>query len=174
MAADARAETAGLVVVGASVGGLVAAILAADRGRRVVVLEREREPGGSARAESETVAAAGTRLQAAAGIADEAGALAADLLAAARHHLEPELAHALARESGPLVDWLTDRCGVAFELVRHAAPGHSAPRLRAPARPRGRRGRACAAARWSRASCATPTAPLPVSARARVGAAGRS
>src|SRR5579884_2459790 len=83
MAADARAETAGLVVVGASVGGLVAAILAADRGRRVVVLE-------------------------------------------------PELAHALARESGPLVDWLTDRCGVAFELVRHAAPGHSAPRLHAP------------------------------------------
>src|SRR5579884_3054986 len=132
MAADARAETAGLVVVGASDGGLVAAILAADRGRRVVVLEREREPGGSARAESETVAAAGTRLQAAAGIADEAGALAADLLAAARHHLEPELAHALARESGPLVDWLTDRCGVAFELVRHAAPGHSAPRLHAP------------------------------------------
>jgi fumarate reductase flavoprotein subunit len=132
MAGDARAETAGLVVVGASVGGLVAAILAADRGRRVVVLEREREPGGSARAESETVAAAGTRLQAAGGIADEAGAFAADLVAAARHHCEPELAHALARESGPLVDWLTDRCGVAFELTRHVAPGHSAPRLHAP------------------------------------------
>src|SRR5579875_2936049 len=112
MAGDARAETAGLVVVGASVGGLVAAILAADRGRRV--------------------AAAGTRLQAAGGIADEAGAFAADLVAAARHHCEPELAHALARESGPLVDWLTDRCGVAFELTRHVAPGHSAPRLHAP------------------------------------------
>jgi fumarate reductase flavoprotein subunit len=132
MAADARAETAGLVVVGASVGGLVAAVLAADRGRRVVVLEREREPGGSARSEAEAIAAAGTRLQAAAGVRDDAGAFAADLLGAACHHLEPELADALARESAPLVEWLADRCGIPFELVRHTPPGHSVTRLHAP------------------------------------------
>ncbi|HLK11659.1 MAG TPA: FAD-binding protein [Candidatus Binatia bacterium] len=132
MATDARSEAAGLIVVGASVGGLAAAILAADRGQRVVVLEREREPGGSARGEPESIAAAGTRLQRAAGVADDAETLAADLLGAARHHLESELAHALARESGPLVDWLADRCGVAFDLARHVPTGHSVTRLHTP------------------------------------------
>ncbi len=130
---DARRDAADLIVVGASVGGLVAAILAADRGGRTIVLERGKDTGGGAALEPEVIAAAGTRFQRAAGIDDAPERLAAEILAAARHHAEPEVAHGLARESAVLVDWLADRCGLPVELIAaHVAPGHSAVRLHAP------------------------------------------
>jgi NADPH-dependent 2,4-dienoyl-CoA reductase/sulfur reductase-like enzyme len=63
MAAE-RFEEAGLIVVGGSLAGLVAAIAAADHGHRVVVVERAKELGGLAATESESIAAAGTALPA--------------------------------------------------------------------------------------------------------------
>lgn len=127
-------ESADLIVVGASVGGLSAAILAADMGLRTVVLERERDPGGGAAREPEAIAAAGTRFQRVAGVDDAPARLADDLLAATRHHVEPELVEALVAESAPLVEWLADRCDVGIELVTAlASDGHSRPRLHVPA-----------------------------------------
>src|SRR5439155_1332470 len=61
-------EEADFVVVGASVGGLAAAVLAADRGCRTIIVERTKELGGGAAGEAETIAAAGSRWQHAAGI----------------------------------------------------------------------------------------------------------
>src|SRR5581483_7660331 len=154
-------EQADLIVVGASVGGLVAAVSAADRGCRAIVVERTKELGGGAAAESEVIAAAGSRFQAAAGIEDAPDRLAADVLAATRHHVDPALVAALAEQGGALVAWLADRCGVAVELVTaHLGPGHSAPRLHLP----GERGGASliadlgrAATRRSRVSLRTGT-----------------
>ena len=70
MASAARVEQAGLVVVGASVGGLVTAVTAADHGHRVVVIERSKDLGGLAATSAESIAAAGTRFQRVADVAD--------------------------------------------------------------------------------------------------------
>ncbi|HXJ34526.1 MAG TPA: FAD-binding protein [Candidatus Eisenbacteria bacterium] len=122
----------GLIVVGASVGGLVAAITAADHGHRVVLLERAKELGGGAGTESETIAAAGTRFQRVADLDDAPDRLVADLRAVTRHHLEADETAALVAQSAALVEWLEKRCGVQVTLQsRTAVAGHSAPRLHA-------------------------------------------
>src|SRR2546429_9996353 len=71
-------EEVDLVVVGASVGGLAAAVMAADRGCRTIVVERRKELGGGAATEAEMIAAAGSRWQRAAGIDDGPERLADD------------------------------------------------------------------------------------------------
>lgn len=142
-------EQADLIVVGASVGGLAAAVSAADRGCRAIVVERTKELGGGAASESEVIAAAGSRFQQAAGIVDAPDRLAADVVAATRHHVDPALVTALAEQGAPLVAWLGDRCGVAIELVSgYAGVGHSVARLHLP----GERGGASLVADLARAA----------------------
>jgi fumarate reductase flavoprotein subunit len=131
--ADPRRDGADLIVVGASVSGLTAAILAADRGCRVVLLERGKELGGGAIHEAEVVAAAPTRLQREAGVDDTADRLAGDILGATHHHVEAEVVRAIAAESGTLVEWLADRAGVPMALIAgHTPPGLTAPCLHFP------------------------------------------
>ena len=149
MARGAWHEEVDLVVVGASVGGLAAAVVAADRGCRTIVVERTKELGGGAASEAEMIAAAGSRWQRAAGIDDGPERLAADVLAATHHHVEPELAAALAAQGAPVVAWLADRCGAHVELFRqHGAAGHSVARLHGP----GERGGASLSADLARAA----------------------
>src|SRR2546426_5323134 len=104
-------EEVDLIVVGASTGGLAAAVIAADRGCRTVVVERAKEPGGGAPGEAEFVAAAGSRFQLAAGIDDDPARLVQDLLAASGPDVDSGLATAVAEQGAPLVAWLADRCG---------------------------------------------------------------
>jgi len=126
-------EEVDLIVVGASVGGLTAAVIAADRGCRTVVVERAKELGGGGASEPEYVAAAGTRFQQAAGVADTPARLIDDVLAATRGAVEPELATAVVEQGASIVAWLYDRCGVPIRLLDgHLPRGHSAPRLHAP------------------------------------------
>ena len=133
MSPDPRQEPAGLIVVGASVGGLAAAVIAADRGCRTIVIERGKELGGGASHDAEAIAAAGTRFQRDAGLEDSPERFAADILAASRHHVEQELALALGEQGAPLVEWLADRCGLGVELMAaFTGAGHSVPRLHAP------------------------------------------
>jgi fumarate reductase flavoprotein subunit len=142
-------EEADLVVVGASAGGLAAAIMAADRGCRTIVVERSKEVGGGAGNEAELIAAAGSRFQHTVGLGDSPAQLAIDIQARARHHLEPELVRALAEQGASLVAWLADRCGSNVELLQaHLAAGHSVARLHTP----GERGGASLAADLARAA----------------------
>jgi fumarate reductase flavoprotein subunit len=132
MASAERHEGAGLIVVGGSVAGLVAAITAADHGYRVVLIERTKELGGLAATSSETIAAAGTRFQRVADVVDDPDRLLADLTQATPDHGEPELASALVAQGASLVEWLADRCGVPVVLKSTTeTAGHSAPRLHA-------------------------------------------
>src|SRR2546426_11230425 len=110
-------EEGDLVVVGASVAGLAAAIIAADRGARAIVLERTKDLGGGAANEAELIAAAGTRFQQDAGIADDPARLTTDILAATRDETERSTAEAIAAQGAPLVAWLADRCGVPVTLL---------------------------------------------------------
>ena len=126
-----RREGADLIVVGASVGGLVAAIVAADRGCQVAVVERTKELGGGASLTPEAVAAAGTRWQQSAGVSDDAERFATDLIAGGAAPGSDELIRALAKQSAPLVEWLADRCGAPFQLVGARSDAASVSRLHA-------------------------------------------
>lgn len=111
----------------------MAAITAADQGLRAVVVERAKDPGGTARGEPERIAAAGTAQQAAAGVTDSAAAFTTDLLGAVHDHVERDLLAALVEQAPVLVEWLETRCGLGCSLAAgYAASGHSAPRLHLP------------------------------------------
>jgi succinate dehydrogenase/fumarate reductase flavoprotein subunit len=123
-------DEADLVVVGASTGGLLGAVLAADRGCHVVVIERGKELGGGAGREVELIAAAGSRFQQAAGVDDRPERLADDIVRHTRKHVDAGLARALAEQGAGLVAWLADRFGAQVELLpAHVPTGHSVARL---------------------------------------------
>src|SRR5262249_23018896 len=111
-------------------------------------LERGKELGGSAPLHAETLAAAGTRFQQAAGVADDARRFADDLVAATGHDLDPALAAALAEQGAPLTAWLADRCGAKVELLA-TRPGYAG---RARLHPPGERGGASLLADLTRAA----------------------
>ncbi|MEL7137860.1 MAG: FAD-dependent oxidoreductase, partial [Pseudomonadota bacterium] len=59
------------LIIGAGAAGLTAALAARDRGREVLVLERDPVPAGSTALSAGLVPAAGTALQSDAGIEDD-------------------------------------------------------------------------------------------------------
>jgi len=131
MPAADRREGADLIVVGASVGGLTAAITAADRGCQVVLVERTKDLGGGAATTGEPVVAAGSRWQREAGVADDPERLASDLRAAGVASEDGPLGAALAAQSAPLVEWLADRCGATIQLLPAEVGGGGVARLHA-------------------------------------------
>ncbi len=128
-----RREGADLVVVGGSVGGLAAAITAADRGCQVVLVERAKELGGNAAGTDGAIAAAGSRWQREAGLDDAADRLAADLLAGGVPADAGDVVRALAAQATVLVEWLADRCGAAMRLLPAGVGGPGPARLHAVA-----------------------------------------
>jgi fumarate reductase flavoprotein subunit len=129
MARTTWQEEADLIVVGSSVGGLAAAVLAADRGAQVLLLERSKQLGGGAATEPEHLAAAGSRFQRDAGIDDGPAQLVDDLVAAGGDAVDRELAGAVAEQGAPLAAWLADRCALNVEFIAGDAAGHTRPRL---------------------------------------------
>jgi fumarate reductase flavoprotein subunit len=123
-------EEVDLIVVGGSVGGLAAAVIAADKGCRTIIVERGKELGGGAANDGEAIAAPGTRFQEAAGISDACDRLVGDMLAGGQ--VDADLARAVAEQGAPVVAWLADRCGVPITLLPGAARGHSVARLHSP------------------------------------------
>lgn len=130
MASKDRREVADLIVVGASVGGMVAAIEAADHGRRVLLVETRKELGGAAEEQPEHVAIAGSDAQAAERIPDDPAVLLGDLIAETHHHLDRAVAEAVVEEGRHLARWLTERLRLRVVLVPGSRyRGHSHPRL---------------------------------------------
>jgi fumarate reductase flavoprotein subunit len=130
-AASFEAE-APVLVVGGGACGLVAALAACDAGVAVVVLERDPVPAGSTALSSGFIPAAGTRLQAAAGVADSPELMAADIQRKNHGEADPAIVDAVCRRAGPVIDWLTDRWGIPFVLLDgFLYPGHSVRRMHA-------------------------------------------
>ncbi len=123
-----------VLVVGGGGGGLVAALTARQVGAEVALLEKSDRLGGNTSLSSGSVPGAGTRFQAAAGIADSWERLAADITRRTEGTAPAHLVEALARESAPLVEWLVDAVGLPIELIADLKKvGHSVPRMHAPA-----------------------------------------
>lgn len=111
-----------IVVVGAGGCGLTAALMAADRGARVFLLERAAAAGGSTALSAGLFVAAGSQLQIANGEQGTPEELATDILAWNGQQSDPAVTLALCRASGPLIDWLVAR-GVPLEHL----PGYQYP-----------------------------------------------
>lgn len=122
-----------VLVIGAGGCGLVAAIAADEAGASVAVLEKQTRVSGNTALSSGSIPAAGTRLQAQAGVVDSADRFATDLARVSGPHDAGHLVPRLAGISAELVEWLIDTAHVKLTLVtgyRHV--GHSVTRLHAP------------------------------------------
>jgi fumarate reductase flavoprotein subunit len=122
---------AAVVIVGAGACGLTAALAARDAGAAAMVLERNATPMNTTSMSQGFVAAADTRSQRDAGIEDSAAVFFQDIMAKTAGRTDEVMAHTIARESGPTVDWLVDRHAVPLSISRAWGPafGHSRPRL---------------------------------------------
>jgi fumarate reductase flavoprotein subunit len=119
-----------LLIVGAGAAGLCAALAAKEAGVEPVVIERDAVPAGSTALSAGLIPAAGTRFQHGKGIADNPALFAGDIQRKAHGESDPVVVEALAKGSGPLVEWLADRYGLPFEVVDNFNyPGHSALRM---------------------------------------------
>lgn len=123
---------ADVVVAGAGAAGMVAALVAAHRGARVTLLERDLAEPANLSISGGLFAAAGTRWQRAAGVEDGPGRFAADVRAKTRGTAEPVILEAVARHAGRAATFLADVAGLPIHLhVASRWPGHSVHRLHA-------------------------------------------
>lgn len=117
-----------VVVVGAGGAGLAAACAAAEQGAMVVALEKLPTLAGTTSWSVGSFAAAGTRLQRAAGVDDTADAFAEDIVLAHPQGRDTQhLREMLSRNAGPTVDWL-ERIGVVF-VGPFPEPPNRVPRM---------------------------------------------
>ena len=104
-----------VLVVGAGACGLVSALAAHDSGQSVMVLERDERPSGSTSLSAGLIPAACTRLQKAHGIEDSPELFVSDLVAKTHDHTPYDQAMVIARNAGPMIDWLMDQHQIVFE-----------------------------------------------------------
>lgn len=122
-----------VVVAGAGACGLLAGLRASQNPDLVVaVLEKSTREGCNAQVSSGSLAAGGTRFQAAAGIEDSPARHAADILAESGDERHRPLVEALTAVAPDYVHWIADDLGhpldVGTDMTRH---GISVPRLHA-------------------------------------------
>jgi fumarate reductase flavoprotein subunit len=116
-----------IVVIGAGGCGLMAALVAAKKGVRVLLLEKTDKPGGGTAFSSKGIRAAGSRRQRELKIADSPELYARDILRRNNHESDAVLARRLTETSGRVADFLTDVAGIEFQIGEFAF-GHSAQR----------------------------------------------
>ena len=119
-----------VLIVGGGAAGLVAALAARQAGAQPLVLERDPVPSGSTALSAGLVPAAGTRWQAAAGIADSPEQFAADITRKAHGQPDPALVRTVAERAAPVLHWLADAHALPFSVIADFRyPGHSACRM---------------------------------------------
>ena len=119
-----------VAIVGGGACGLTAALSAREAGVDALVIERDPLPAGSTALSAGLIPAAGTRFQAEKGVRDEPDLLVSDIQAKAKGRADPAVVAAVARQSGPAIEWLADSHGIPFGLVEgFVYPGHSVLRM---------------------------------------------
>jgi len=113
-----------VLVAGGGACGALAALAAHAAGAEVAVLEAEARPMGSSGMSQGLIAAAGTRAQAAAAIGDSPERFLADIMAKTRDLADPIIAHTLAHQSGPTLDWMVDHLDLPWTLDRTFRPSY--------------------------------------------------
>jgi fumarate reductase flavoprotein subunit len=116
-----------IIVIGAGGCGLMAALVAARKGARVLLLEKTDKPGGGTAFSSKGIRAAGSRRQRELKIEDSAALYEEDILRRNNGESDAVLTRRLAETSGRVADFLTDEAGIEFQIGEFAF-GHSAQR----------------------------------------------
>ncbi|GAA3733274.1 fumarate reductase flavoprotein subunit [Spinactinospora alkalitolerans] len=115
-----------VVVLGGGLAGCAATLSAAEAGRKVLLLEKQSDTGGSTVLSAGLSAFAGTEEQARQDIDDSVDLLRRDLLETGLHLNDPKLIGLYCREQLGVYRWLKGH-GVRYGTV-HAASGQSVPR----------------------------------------------
>ena len=97
-----------LIVVGGGNAGLPAAIFAAKRGARVLIVEAAGQVGGTLFYSTGQMSAAGTKLQKARGIVDTPQSHYDDIMRISGGTADPGLVRLAVENAAPAFDWLTD------------------------------------------------------------------
>ncbi len=97
-----------VIVVGAGTAGLPAAICAADRGARVLVIEAAADIGGTLHWSSAQMSGAGARRQKAKGIDDHPDLHFADVMRISNGNANPVLVRIAVDQASATLDWLDD------------------------------------------------------------------
>lgn len=97
-----------LIVVGGGNAGLPAAIFAAERGARILIIDAAPELGGSLFLSSGQMSAAGTQLQADKGIEDSPQSHYDDVMRISKGTADPEILRLAVDNAGATFDWLMD------------------------------------------------------------------
>ena len=119
-------ENYNIIIIGAGMAGLCAAVEAASNNVRVLILEKENEIGGSSLLSGRYMAFANTDLQMQEGIQDSTEMLVNDLLTVGDGANERSLVEAYGQHQLETYQWLVEK-GVQFHAVQ-AVSGHSVPR----------------------------------------------
>jgi fumarate reductase flavoprotein subunit len=121
LTSSARAQflrsTWDLIVIGGGTAGLPAAIHAAARGARVLIIEQAAQLGGTLHLSSGQIAAAGTVFQAREGISDSPQAHYEDAMRINDNTSDPHLLRLWTQHGAATINWLAEH---GFET----APGH--------------------------------------------------
>lgn len=109
--ASARAESTDwdVIVVGAGTAGLPAALFAASRGLRTLLLEKAGQIGGTLWFSGGQMSAAATRRQRALGIQDDADQHHADIMAISGNTANSDLVRLAVKHAAGTLDWLDSR-----------------------------------------------------------------
>jgi len=106
--ASADAPDWDIIVVGGGSAGMPAALFAARRGARVLLVEAAEAIGGSMWVSTGQLSAAGTRLQREKGIIDSPDDHYADVMRISRGTANPEIVRLAVDHAADTVDWLMD------------------------------------------------------------------
>lgn len=103
------AETsADVLVIGAGTAGIPAAVFAARKGARVILLEAQDKVGGTLYVSSGHMSAAASKLQKSKGIADSAEDHFEDVMRISRRTAHPGLLRVATQNAADTIDWLMD------------------------------------------------------------------
>lgn len=102
-----------VIVIGSGAAGLSAAIAASDQGASVLVMEADKQIGGSSRLSGGHFYAAGTSLQESAGVDDSADAMFEHYMTLNQWMVEPSVVRRYCDESAPTFEWVRE-LGVSF------------------------------------------------------------
>lgn len=125
-------EETDIVVIGSGFAGLAAAIEAKNAGSSVSILEKMKGFGGNSTISDGVIAAAGTQMQAGAGIEDSPELMYADMLKAGLSLNQPELVRTLTEACADVFQWTIDYLGVKYLDRIDQFGGHSVPRCYTP------------------------------------------
>ena len=113
-----------VVVIGGGACGCVAALSAKAAGAEVLLVEQDAQPAGSTAMSQGLMAAAGTASQKRLGIPDSPDIFFNDIITKTNGEADPVTARTLADNSGPTIDWLSEECGVPFEVDEGFHPSY--------------------------------------------------